>query len=59
MRICGYADMQMRKYAKNVKAPNNFAFHPLIHIIDALWDKGVINDQTIEQWGAEHIMLSD
>ena len=23
--------------------------------IDALWDKGVINEQTIEQWGAEHM----
>ena len=23
--------------------------------IDALWDKGDINDQTIEQWGAEHM----
>ena len=23
--------------------------------IDALWDEGVINDQTIEQWGAEHM----
>ncbi|MBR7054020.1 MAG: hypothetical protein IKI26_04555 [Prevotella sp.] len=23
--------------------------------IDALWDKGVINVDTIEQWGAEHM----
>ena len=23
--------------------------------IDALWDEGVINYQTIEQWGAEHM----
>jgi hypothetical protein len=23
--------------------------------IDALWDKGDINEQTIEQWGAEHM----
>ncbi len=23
--------------------------------IDALWDEGVINEQTIEQWGAEHM----
>lgn len=23
--------------------------------IDALWDEGVINDKTIEQWGAEHM----
>ena len=23
--------------------------------IDALWDEGVINDETIEQWGAEHM----
>lgn len=23
--------------------------------IDALWDKGVINEETIEQWGAEHM----
>ena len=23
--------------------------------IDALWDEGVINADTIEQWGAEHI----
>ena len=23
--------------------------------IDALWDEGVINDQTIEQWGKEHM----
>lgn len=23
--------------------------------IDALWDKGVINADTIEQWGAEHM----
>ena len=23
--------------------------------IDALWDDGVINDETIEQWGAEHM----
>ena len=23
--------------------------------IDDLWDKGNINDETIEQWGAEHM----
>lgn len=23
--------------------------------IDALWDKGVINEDTIEQWGEEHM----
>ncbi|MBR6926898.1 MAG: hypothetical protein IKH52_06830 [Bacteroidaceae bacterium] len=23
--------------------------------IDALWDKGVIDEQTIEQWGTEHM----
>ena len=23
--------------------------------IDALWDEGVINKQTIEQWGNEHM----
>ncbi len=23
--------------------------------IDALWDKGTINDHTIEQWGQEHM----
>ncbi len=23
--------------------------------IDALWDEGVINDETIEQWGQEHM----
>ena len=23
--------------------------------IDALWDEGVINEQTIEQWGNEHM----
>ena len=23
--------------------------------IDALWDEGVINEQTLEQWGAEHM----
>ena len=23
--------------------------------IDALWDEGVINDETIEQWGKEHM----
>lgn len=23
--------------------------------IDALWDDGVINEQTIQQWGAEHM----
>ncbi len=23
--------------------------------IDALWDKGVINEDTIEQWGQEHM----
>ncbi len=23
--------------------------------IDALWDKGEINEQVIEQWGAEHM----
>jgi hypothetical protein len=23
--------------------------------IDALWDEGVINEETIEQWGAEHM----
>ena len=23
--------------------------------IDTLWDEGVINEQTIEQWGAEHM----
>ena len=25
--------------------------------IDALWDEGVINEQTIEQWGAEHMRI--
>ncbi len=25
--------------------------------IDALWDEGVIHDQTIEQWGAEHMRI--
>ena len=23
--------------------------------IDALWDEGVINEETIEQWGNEHM----
>ncbi len=23
--------------------------------IDALWDEGVIGEETIEQWGAEHM----
>jgi len=23
--------------------------------IDALWDKGIINEDTINQWGAEHM----
>ena len=23
--------------------------------VDALWDEGVINEQTIEQWGAMHM----
>ena len=23
--------------------------------IDALWDQGVINEQTIEEWGKEHM----
>ena len=23
--------------------------------IDALWDEGTINEETIEQWGAEHM----
>ena len=23
--------------------------------IDALWDEGVINEKTIEQWGEEHM----
>ena len=23
--------------------------------IDELWDKGVINEETIEQWGTEHM----
>jgi len=23
--------------------------------IDALWDEGVIGEETIEQWGAEHL----
>ena len=23
--------------------------------IDALWDEGVINEETIEQWGDEHM----
>ena len=23
--------------------------------IDALWDEGVINEETIEQWGKEHM----
>ena len=23
--------------------------------IDALWDEGVINEETIEQWGTEHM----
>jgi hypothetical protein len=23
--------------------------------IDALWDEGVINESTIEQWGSEHM----
>ena len=23
--------------------------------IDALWDEGIINEETIEQWGAEHM----
>ena len=22
---------------------------------DALWDEGIINDETINQWGAEHM----
>lgn len=26
--------------------------------IDALWDEGVINEETIEQWGAEHMRTS-
>ena len=26
--------------------------------IDALWDEGTINNETIEQWGAEHMRTS-
>ncbi len=25
--------------------------------IDALWDGGVINDETIEKWGQEHMRI--
>lgn len=24
-------------------------------VIDALWDEGTINEETIEQWGKEHM----
>ena len=24
-------------------------------VIDALWDEGVINEKTLEQWGEEHM----
>ena len=24
-------------------------------VIDALWDEGAINEETIEQWGTEHM----
>jgi hypothetical protein len=26
--------------------------------IDALWDEGVIDEETIEQWGKEHMRTS-
>lgn len=26
--------------------------------IDALWDNGTINEETIQQWGAEHMRTS-
>ena len=25
--------------------------------IDALWDKGIINEDTINQWGADHMRI--
>ena len=25
--------------------------------IDKLWDEGVINEETIEQWGEEHMRI--
>ncbi|MBR5747681.1 MAG: hypothetical protein IKY01_02725 [Prevotella sp.] len=38
---------------KNLVA--NFFAQKAQKAIDALWDEGVINEETIEQWGAEHM----
>lgn len=38
---------------KNVLAP--YFANKAQKAIDALWDEGVINDETIEQWGQEHM----
>ena len=33
----------------------NFFAMKAQNAIDALWDDGTINEETIEQWGAEHM----
>ena len=33
----------------------NFFAQKAQKAIDALWDEGTINNNTIEQWGAEHM----
>lgn len=38
---------------KNVLA--HYFAHKAQNAIDKLWDEGVINEETIEQWGNEHM----
>ena len=41
--------------ARYESAPYTYNFIKAQKAIDALWDEGQINEETINQWGAEHM----
>ncbi len=65
MSYAQLAQLELLNALKNIKSESELnEFKDLVahffaekaqKAIDALWDEGVINEETINQWGAEHM----
>lgn len=65
MSYCQLAQLELMNALNNIRSEAELnEFKDLVarffaqkaqKAIDELWDKGVINEETIEQWGAEHM----
>ena len=65
MSYCQLAQLELMSALNNIRSEAELnEFKDLVarffaqkaqKAIDELWDKGIINEETIEQWGTEHM----